>query len=202
MLRRRRRALYDYCDSRGVEYKKSLESWSLQLTKTSTARALGTARALQDYGVVGSDALQLIDGNEATAMEPELQCTSALWSPETGVIDSHGLMLALQGDVEALGGMFVFNTVVSDMEVLSDGTLRVIASDGSLTDCSAIFNCAGLFAPSLASVSAVLYQKRWCFLSTSQKATTFAFRVRLRLLVGLCILFPGLLASACILRSI
>ena len=84
-------------------------------------------------------------------MEPELQCTSALWSPETGVIDSLGLMLALQGDVEALGGMFVFNTVVSDMEVLSDGTLRVITSDGSHLDCSAIFNCAGLFAPSLAS---------------------------------------------------
>ena len=37
-------------------------------------------------------------------MEPELACESALISPQSGVFDSHGYMLALQGEIEAAGG--------------------------------------------------------------------------------------------------
>jgi hypothetical protein len=42
---------------------------------------------------------------EAVAMEPQLHCTAALLSPATGIVDSHGLMLALQGDLERAGGV-------------------------------------------------------------------------------------------------
>ena len=35
------------------------------------------------------------------ALEPALRCTGALWSPTTGVIDSHGLMLAYLADAES-----------------------------------------------------------------------------------------------------
>jgi L-2-hydroxyglutarate oxidase LhgO len=38
-------------------------------------------------------------------MEPALACVAALHSPSTGIVDSHALMLALQGDLENAGGL-------------------------------------------------------------------------------------------------
>jgi hypothetical protein len=45
-------------------------------------------------------------------MEPALNCVAALLSSETGIIDSHAFMLALEGDLEDRGGMIAFNTPV------------------------------------------------------------------------------------------
>jgi L-2-hydroxyglutarate oxidase LhgO len=47
---------------------------------------------------------------EALALEPRLACEAALLSPESGVMDSHGYMLALQGEIEAAGGAVVTST--------------------------------------------------------------------------------------------
>jgi L-2-hydroxyglutarate oxidase LhgO len=46
----------------------------------------------------GVENLHMLDGGEATRMEPALACAAALHSPETGIIDSHGYMLALPAD--------------------------------------------------------------------------------------------------------
>ena len=45
-------------------------------------------------------------------MEPALTCVAALHSPETGIVDSHSFMRALQGDLEDRGGAIAFNTRV------------------------------------------------------------------------------------------
>ena len=58
----------------------------------------------------------MIDGDEAQALEPALACTAAMLSPQTGIIDSHGLMLALQGEIEDHGGAIAFNTPVERLE--------------------------------------------------------------------------------------
>ena len=49
--------------------------------------------------------LQWLDRAQAQTMEPALECVAALFSPSTGIIDSHGLMLSLQGDLENAGGL-------------------------------------------------------------------------------------------------
>ena len=43
-------------------------------------------------------------------MEPELQTVGALFSPETGILDSHAFMLALQGEAVEAGADFAFRT--------------------------------------------------------------------------------------------
>jgi L-2-hydroxyglutarate oxidase LhgO len=70
-------------------------------------------------------------------------------SPSTGIIDSHALMLSLQGDLENAGGMVVCNTAVSHMEIGLQG-IHVYTEDGTELEASHVINCAGLHAPSLA----------------------------------------------------
>ena len=58
----------------------------------------------------GVEGFELIDGATARALEPALSCVAALRSPETGIIDSHSFMRALQGDLEDHGGAIAFAT--------------------------------------------------------------------------------------------
>ncbi len=56
--------------------------------------------------------LEELSGPEARALEPELAAVAALLSPSTGVIDSHGLMQALEGSFTSLGGEVVLRSGV------------------------------------------------------------------------------------------
>src|SRR5271170_6678146 len=63
----------------------------------------------------GVEGLELIGGNAARALEAELACVGALLSPESGIVDSHGLMRALWGELADRGGMIAFATPVERM---------------------------------------------------------------------------------------
>ena len=81
-------------------------------------------------------------------MEPTLACTAALLSPSTGIVDSHAYMLALQGEAEAAGALFVFHSPVSGGRAAADGIdargRRRGADDVAR---KLLVNSAGLHAP-------------------------------------------------------
>ncbi len=85
---------------------------------------------------------------QAQALEPQLHCIAALHSASTAIVDSHGYMLALQGDIEAAGGSVVCHATVLKGEVSSQGTvLHITTPDGDLALRAAlVVNCAGLHA--------------------------------------------------------
>jgi L-2-hydroxyglutarate oxidase LhgO len=82
-------------------------------------------------------------------MEPQLECVAAFHSPSTGIVDSHALMLSLQGDIENAGGFVVLNTAVSQL-IVAPTALEVIASDGTELAANTVINAAGLNAPQVA----------------------------------------------------
>src|SRR5260221_3783618 len=96
----------------------------------------------------------MLDGPEAIRMEPALACAAAFHSPETGIIDSHRYMLALQGDMEDAGGVSALNTPVERLALTSAGwEVRFGGREpGSLT-VDAVVNSAGHRAPKLARAS-------------------------------------------------
>lgn len=47
--------------------------------------------------------LALLSARKVKRMEPLLRCDAAMVSPSTGIVDSHALILALQGQAEAHG---------------------------------------------------------------------------------------------------
>ena len=92
--------LYAFCDERGVNYQRL----GKLIVATDDAQRVALQSLLEQGWRNGVDDLQWLDANQAQELEPELSCVAALWSPSTGIVDSHGLMLALQGDLERAGG--------------------------------------------------------------------------------------------------
>lgn len=77
----------------------------------------------------GVEGLAPIPAAEAMAMEPQLTCTSALFSPATGIIDTHALMLALQGDAEEHGAVLAFRSPVIGGAIREDGVEIQVGGD-------------------------------------------------------------------------
>jgi L-2-hydroxyglutarate oxidase LhgO len=70
--------------------------------------------------------------------------------PSTGVIDSHGLMLAFQGEAEDAGAMIVLRTPIVAGRVHFDGfELATGGDDPTTIGCRYLVNAAGLYAPAL-----------------------------------------------------
>ena len=65
--------------------------------------------------------LQWLSPEQAVALEPALACVAALQSPSTGIVDSHALMLALQGDMENAGGMLALKSALESVSCTPDG---------------------------------------------------------------------------------
>jgi L-2-hydroxyglutarate oxidase LhgO len=93
--------------------------------------------------------LRLLDTSQVKGLEPELSCHAALLSESTGIVDSHGLMLALQADLERAGGTVVLHSELVAADLASSGPQLTMA-DGTQLGCKLLVNAAGLNAPSLA----------------------------------------------------
>ncbi|MEE4185295.1 MAG: FAD-dependent oxidoreductase, partial [Gammaproteobacteria bacterium] len=89
------------------------------------------------------------------ALEPEFDCTAALLSPSTGIIDSHELMLALLGDAESRGAVLALNAPVQRGRCGADGIELTVGGAAPLQlRASVVVNAAGLHAPALAAALA------------------------------------------------
>ncbi|BBK42375.1 hypothetical protein STVA_23950 [Allostella vacuolata] len=143
--------LYAYCRERAVPF--------LDCGKLIVATDDGQVpylHALQAKAVAnGVPDLVMMTPAEVSRMEPAVRCTAALFSPSTGVIDSHSFMLALQGDAEAAGTMIAFHTPVLRGRVDGDGIVLEAGGEEPMTvRCRAVVNSAGLHAPSVAAAIA------------------------------------------------
>ena len=141
-----RQALYDYCASHGVPFAK--------LGKLIVASDPADAVALEAIAAQAAAngvALTLLTGAQAGAMEPALCAVAALHSPETGIVDSHALMLAYQGEAEGAGAMLAFNAPLLSGDVTGTGLRLEVGGEAAMAlECSILVNAAGLHAPDLA----------------------------------------------------
>jgi L-2-hydroxyglutarate oxidase LhgO len=142
-----RRRLYDFCASHGVPHRK-IGKLIVATSEGERAKIEAITRQGEINGVEG---LRLLDRAEAVALEPNLACVAALLSPETGIIDSHGLMLALQGDLEDHGGMVALGSPVERMAHV-DGRWRIEVA-GETMEFDAVVNAASLGAQKLAAAT-------------------------------------------------
>ena len=137
--------LYEYCVSHAVPHKRSgkliVAADESQLAELEAIQKKAHANGVSD--VVWMTRAQ------ALALEPELACVAALYSPSTGIIDSHALMLAYLGDAQANGAMLALKSAFLHAEARGGGF--VLHAEGSeAIACNTLVNCAGLHAPTVA----------------------------------------------------
>ena len=137
--------LYAYCAERGVDHKRC----GKLLVATSASQISQLAGIIDRARANGVDDLVLLSRDEARALEPQLECMAAIHSPGTGIVDSHAFMLALQGDLEAAGGLVALNSAVALVEY-TQSTIKIIATDGTELQAKTVINAAGLNAVPLA----------------------------------------------------
>jgi L-2-hydroxyglutarate oxidase LhgO len=139
--------LYALCASHAVAH-----SRCGKLTVANSAEEVQALRVLQARAAANGVPVEWLEQAQAQALEPALRCVAALHSPSTGIVDSHGLMLALQGDLENAGGMVAFNTrVVSAGLAARAGEPHVLRfADGSALAADIVVNAASLHACALA----------------------------------------------------
>jgi L-2-hydroxyglutarate oxidase LhgO len=146
-----RQRLYAYCRDHGVPH--------AQLGKLIVAAQEGEIPALEKIAAAahanGVDDVEWLSAAQAQTLEPALNCVAALLSPSTGIIDSHALMLAYQGEAEAAGATIVLRTRILSGIVGADGfDLTVGGDEPGTIRCRLLVNAAGLHAPALAAAIA------------------------------------------------
>jgi L-2-hydroxyglutarate oxidase LhgO len=116
------RMLRDYAAAHAVPFSmvgKLIVATNAEQDKT-LERILATGHAN------GATALHMISASEAMTMEPALSCTSALHSPDTGIIDTHAYMLSLQSEAETHGAAIAFQAPLVGGRVRDDGIELIV----------------------------------------------------------------------------
>jgi L-2-hydroxyglutarate oxidase LhgO len=135
--------LYALCASHGVDHRRCGK-----LTVANSDAEVAALRGLQERAAANGVQVDFLEAREALALEPALRCSAALSSPSTGIVDSHGFMLALQGDLERAGGMVAFGARVESLKAGAPHVVRF--ADGSELAAGIVVNSAALHAPALA----------------------------------------------------
>jgi L-2-hydroxyglutarate oxidase LhgO len=137
--------LYAYAAERGVPHRRC----GKLIVATSPAQVSELEAIVAKARANGVDDLKILGAGEARALEPQLACYAAVLSPSTGIVDSHALMLSLQGDLENAGGVVALKSPVARAECTGSGIV-LATQDGTVLRCASVVNAAGLWAPDLA----------------------------------------------------
>jgi len=142
-----RQRLYEFCAGHGVAHRrcgKLIVAASAQTAELEAIRGAAEANGVDD--------LAWLSQAEFAQLEPELAGAAALLSPSTGIIDSHGLMLAYQGEAEDAGAVIAFGTEVTRAALEGQGIVLWINGEGEpALRARLVVNAAGLFAPTVAA---------------------------------------------------
>jgi L-2-hydroxyglutarate oxidase LhgO len=118
-----RRRLYSFLATHGVNHVRCGK-----LVVATEESEIPRVEAIEQQAKAnGVENLTMLSGAQARTLEPALRTVMALASPESGLFDSHGYMLALEGEIEDHGGAVVVSTPFEGAEPLAEGGFRVRA---------------------------------------------------------------------------
>lgn len=138
------RLLYAHCDSGRIPYRRC----GKLIVATETGEEVVLTDILERARENGVDDLEMLTVRRIKALEPNVKASAALFSPSTGIIDSHRLMRSYYARANKNGVQFVPQTTVERIKKEDDGRYRVhvIYPDGDSDSFTSqfIINCAGL----------------------------------------------------------
>jgi L-2-hydroxyglutarate oxidase LhgO len=140
-----RSLLYDFCEEFGVPYRRCgkliVATSETQLVELDKIKAAAEANGVP---------LESFSRTRALALEPQLACEGALYSPTTGIVDSHAYMLSLLGQAESRGAVLITASPVTHLQLDPGGTLIAINGEEPSLKANTVINSAGIYAPHIA----------------------------------------------------
>ncbi|HBL18230.1 MAG TPA: FAD-dependent oxidoreductase [Elusimicrobia bacterium] len=115
----------------------------------------------------GAEGLRLLDGAETRRLVPGLRAAAALWSPETGILDSEELMRHLLGKATDAGAIFLFGSPLTAVERRPEGWVLTFGPSGERLCAPVVVNAAGLHSDRVAELAGIGideagYRLHWC----------------------------------------
>jgi L-2-hydroxyglutarate oxidase LhgO len=142
-----KRLLYDYCKARDVAH----NNIGKIIVATRDEEIAQLAKIREHAAQNGVTDLRPMSGDEVHELEPHVIAVAGLWSPSTGIIDSHSYMSALKADAEKHGANVVLASPVVEGKVRDDGIeLSTGGNEPMRVLCKSVINSAGLWAPIVA----------------------------------------------------
>jgi L-2-hydroxyglutarate oxidase LhgO len=144
-------SLWEYCQRRSVPASRP-GKLIVATDAAGEAKLAGILAKGRENGVAELDWTTV--GN-ARALEPNVRCVAALWSPRTGIVDAHGLMDALAADARAAGADFAFHHRVEKID--RGFSVHVVDANGerSTLQVARVVNAAGLHADEIAACAGI-----------------------------------------------
>jgi L-2-hydroxyglutarate oxidase LhgO len=125
-----RRKLYAFLDAHKVAYDRCGK-----LVVATDESEIERLDAIFEQGRTNDvEGLEKMTAAQAKAWEPQLRCAAAIHSPQSGVFDSHGYMLALQGEIEDRHGALALSTPFEGATPLPGGGFTVRAGGAEATE--------------------------------------------------------------------
>ena len=131
--------LYDYCKDKDIPHKKIGKLIIQTENQTDNDLEKIYANGLSN----GCTELRLIDEKELNELEPEVKGINAIWSPNTGIIDSHACMNAMLVDLQKKGGTVVFNHQFEKFFPTDKG-IECLVNSSTVITTKKLINSAGL----------------------------------------------------------
>ncbi|NWJ27276.1 NAD(P)/FAD-dependent oxidoreductase [Rhizobium sp. RM] len=140
--------MYEFCSEHHVEHRRC-GKLIVATSEDEATRLPGIAKHAHSNGV--SDLVTLSE-KQALQMEPNLNVVAALYSPSTGIVDSHAFMLAMVGQAEANGALFSYRSPFVSAELGERTIVSVGGAEPMNLACRWLINAAGLVAPNVAGL--------------------------------------------------
>jgi L-2-hydroxyglutarate oxidase LhgO len=99
--------------------------------------------------------LVLLDKREIRKKEPHINAKAALYSPNTGVVDSHSLMKHFYDVADDNGVLFAFNSELNRLSREKVGFIAGIRQDDYMFMSKIVVNCAGLYSDCIAEIAGI-----------------------------------------------
>jgi L-2-hydroxyglutarate oxidase LhgO len=148
------RTLYAFCDRYHVPF--------LPVGKVIVAASYGEEPAIEGLwrtgGENGAEGLTLLTASELRKREPHVAGVSALFSPQTGIVDSHRLIRRLEALALDSGCIILYRTRLSALDRTPKGYACRVEGPGQDSysfQSRVLVNAAGLFADTVAAMAGI-----------------------------------------------
>lgn len=177
-----RRAVYALAAKRGF-FAKRVGKLVVACDESQRVKLEALLKQGADNGVEG---LTMVEGRDIRRYAEGVRGVAALWSPETGIMDTEGLMHALRDQAQDNGAMLAFGGELTRAEPESGGYALRVKGQSDPIRTRVVVNCGGLHAEKVAKLAgletgAYGYRLKWF------KGEYFALK---RPLAPRCLVYP------------